>query len=97
MTETPLNDVDDTGRPLTCKAEFMIIQLGYSCKLLFSIEDGPKFLQTYSQALEWKEEYKKPVEIHPNPPEVKITYLTRAQVNEIRFQKVLGVSPDEIV
>lgn len=84
----------DTGLPSDLKAEFMLIEISYSCKLLFPIEIGATFLQSYCLAREYKKEYKKPIEIFPSPPEITIKYMTKADIAKIHFDKSLGLDDD---
>ena len=90
MIKTPSSD---TGRPSNLVAEFMVIELGYSCKLLLPIEEGNNFLSAYSRAREWQEEYSCTPKILPSPPAIKVQYMTRAQLAKIRFDDML--EPDD--
>lgn len=85
----------DSGRPSGQKAEFMLIEIGYSCKLLFTIEKGTEFLSAYCHAQEWKSGYKEPTEILPSPPKIELKYLTRADIAKIQFDKTIGLDGDD--
>ena len=86
---------NDTGLPSEMMVKFMIIELAYSCKLLLPIKEGNDFLSAYSRAREWKEEYKKPITIMSGPPEIKIKYITNAELVKIKFDDMLGLDKDE--
>jgi hypothetical protein len=86
---------NNTGKPSDQKAEFMLINLGYSCQLLFSIEEGCHFLKSYSQAKQYKKNYKEPAEIHQTPPEISISYLTASDIAKIQFDQTLGIENND--
>ena len=92
MTSTP--NSNNTGRPSNQKAEYMVIELSYSCKLLFPMEQGNEFLKAYSAAKEYKAEYQKPIIINESPPAITITYLTPGDIAKINFDRTLGVNDD---
>jgi hypothetical protein len=85
----------DTGRPSEQRAEFMLIKLGYDCKLLLPIEEGNQFLEAYSRARTWKEGYKEPTIIQPSPPEITVRYITDAELAKVKFDNMLGMDNDE--
>jgi len=90
MVKTP----SSTGKPSNLKAEFMIIKIGYSCQLLFSIEVGAEFLKTYCLCEEYKKDYNKTAELTGSPPSVEISYLTKHDIAKIRFDETLGLKDD---
>jgi len=91
MAMTP--NSSDTGLPSE-GASHMVIELGYSCKLLLSIKDGNDFLAAYSRAREWKEEYQKDPKVLPSPPEIKVKYVTAMQLAKTKFDDMLGLSDE---
>lgn len=91
MSYPPKSDTGNTPNGAT----HMVIELGYSCKLLLPIEEAGSFLQAYSRAREYKTEYKKPTRILPSPPEIKIQYVTEAQLAKLKFDDMLGLDDDD--
>ena len=92
MTQTPNND---TGIPSSQGASHIVIDLGYSCKLLLPIELAGTFLDLYSQGREFKEDYGKPIKILAAPPSITLRYLTDAQIAKFKFDDMLGLDNDE--
>jgi hypothetical protein len=92
MSDSPSSN--NTGRPSELKAEYMIINLDYSVQLIFTIEDGAKFLEIYSKARRYKERYNETSSIESTPGEMRITYLTRKDIADIQFAQTVGVKPD---
>lgn len=92
MVKTPSSD---TGVLSSQIATHMLIRIGYACQLLLPIGKGNQFLEAYSQAREWKEEYQKPTTIRPGPPELAIRYISNAELAKIRFDDMLGLDKDD--
>ena len=90
MTSPP----NDTGNAITDQiADFMLIEFTYKWKLLLPIEMGRQFVEIYSHAQSWEEEYSsgKKVKISPTPPEITISYITREQLAKAEFDAALGL------
>lgn len=84
----------DTRKPSDLRAEFMVVHISYSCQLIFPIDQGNEFLKIYSSACELKEDYNKPKEVLSCPPEVRVHYMTKADLAKIKFDLALGHSDD---
>lgn len=91
MTKTPVND---TGFPAELQVTHMLIRISYSCQLLLPIDEGNKFLASYSKAREWKEEYQKPTHILPGPPELTVRYISQKELAKMKFDEMLGLDDD---
>lgn len=83
------------SRPSAQGPAYMLIKIGYSCKLLYPIEEGAAFIEQLSKAREYKKEYNEPAEVMGTPPGFEVEFMTAAEMTEIRFRKTLGMNDDD--
>ena len=91
MSKTPIKS--DTGQLAT--ADYMLIKIGYSCQLIFPIEEAINFIKSYNKAVEYKKEYKEPVKIYEVPPDMEISYLSKFDIGKMALDKALGLDDEE--
>lgn len=78
------------------EAEFMWVQIGYDRKLIFSVDQGLKYIGSMCGCLLLKEPYNKEKQITRLDEEVKLGYISKEEIQEIVVaQTLLGTGDDD--
>lgn len=74
----------------------MVIQIGYSKRLLLPVADGAKVIDALANARVLVEEYSKPKVLKPlEADDLGFSLISDEAVEAIQIQRLLGNAPDE--
>lgn len=68
--------------------EFIVLSIGYRSKLIFPIEAGIKFMESYAQAIHIEEEYNKPMKI-VRPQEIAVGFMSKLDLAKIQLDETI--------
>jgi hypothetical protein len=75
--------------------QYMLLELGYERQLLFPMDKAIEFLRIYSEAIIWDEPYGKTARLKTGVPPVNIKFKRRAELAQMQFNEVLGLSEED--
>lgn len=84
--------MSNTGITVPGTADFIIVKLDYSRKLILPIEEGVALICAYGKAIQIKSEYNKPDCLAPLEP-LEISFMAQEELNGMILMR--AVDPDD--